>query len=83
MNSDLTGGKRRARHTPEQVALEQAVMRAQAERLSLHPEGLRGLLAQGSLPPLHKQRQRQRQPCVAYPRDVKERRPCAATCAPA
>ena len=33
MNSDLTGGKRRARHTPEQVALEQAVMRAQAERL--------------------------------------------------
>ena len=43
MNSDLTGGKRRARHTPEQVALEQAVMRAQAERLSLHPEGLRGL----------------------------------------
>ena len=51
MNSDLTGGKRRARHTPEQVALEQAVMRAQAERLSLNPEGLRGLLAQGSLPP--------------------------------
>jgi len=51
MNSDLTGGKRRARHTPEQVALEQAVMRAQAERLSLRPEGLRGLLAQGSLPP--------------------------------
>ena len=29
------GGKRRERHTPEQIALEQAVMRARAERLSL------------------------------------------------
>ena len=27
------GGKRRERHTPEQIALEQAVMRARAERL--------------------------------------------------
>ena len=43
MNSDLTGGKRRARIT--------ACSSAQAERLSLRPEGLRGLLAQGSLPP--------------------------------
>ena len=51
MNSDLTGGKRRARITACSSATCSGVWRAQAERLSLRPEGLRGLLAQGSLPP--------------------------------